>query len=63
MTIESTAQLTIGSATHDVAAVEVRCAGSWTVHRIAGLERELDALPIHFFFMDQVIQQVAITAT
>jgi len=42
MTIESTAQLTIGSATHDAAALEVRCAGSWTVRRIASLERELD---------------------
>jgi hypothetical protein len=45
MTIENIARLTIGMepATRG-AAVVVRCAGAWTVHRLAQLEWQLEAL-------------------
>jgi phospholipid/cholesterol/gamma-HCH transport system permease protein len=43
MTLGSTAQLTIEPAAAGSAA-EVRCAGAWTVHGIAELDRRLDAM-------------------
>ena len=40
------AQLTLGPApAQEGAAIEVRCAGMWTVHGIPPLERQLDTLP------------------
>jgi len=45
MSTGDTAQLTIGSApAQEGAAIEVHCAGKWTVHGIAPLERQLDTL-------------------
>jgi phospholipid/cholesterol/gamma-HCH transport system permease protein len=46
MTSDNVAQLTVGAGprTGSSATVEVRCAGAWTVHGIAELDRHLDTL-------------------
>ncbi len=45
MTAENTAQLTIGpAATPDATTVEMRCAGTWTVHALAELDRHMQTL-------------------